>query len=309
MISVKYLGYVVGKLFFDKKRTLKPIGKKILINDCQKIGNYLFKTPLIKGLALNGYEISILASKVTKELAEANPHIKNVIIDNNYRKKSSDIFRNIKTGFKYKNLFDYYIEMVGSVYLREIILMYLLKPKYIIGVERKEGKNLNLINHIFSKQSHMREDGIEVLKYFGLKDPGVIYDISFIKHNKYHNLSKKKPLILYNGLASTKSRSISNREEKVILENLSKISWAEVKKIETEKSVLDLCGLIEKADLVISVDTGVTHIASAFNIPIIVHKSNQNIFPKSSFSLEKSFYHDDLYEVAEDLLRKKLAFY
>ncbi|MGL4785488.1 MAG: glycosyltransferase family 9 protein, partial [Cetobacterium sp.] len=67
-------------------------------------------------------------------------------------------------------------------------------------------------------------------------------------------------------------------------------------------SILDLCSLIKKADLVISVDTGITHIASAFNIPTIVHKSNENVYPKSSISIENSLYDDNLYKMAEDIL-------
>lgn len=299
---MKKLGYIIGKLFLDKKRNLEVIGKKVLINDCQKIGNYLFKTPLIKGLALNGYEVSILASKVTKELALANPYVKEIIIDNTYQKKSFDIFKNIKTGIKYRNKFDYYIELVGSTYLRELILMKLLNAKKIIGIERKYGKHFNIIDKITKKQSHMRENGIEVLKVFGIKDPGGTYDIHFDKKNKYERFLKKKPLILYNGTASTTSRSIPAEKESFILNNLANIKWAEIRKIEKENSILDLCSLIKKADLVISVDTGITHIASAFNIPTIVHKSNESVYPKSSISIENSFYDENLYKMAEDIL-------
>lgn len=299
---MKKLGYFLGKIFLDRKRDLKVEGKKVLINDCQKIGNYLFKTPLIKGLAQNGYEVSILGSVVTKELAENNPYVKEIIIDNSYQKKSFDIFRNIKTGLKYRNRFDYYIELVGSIYLREILLMKLLKAKKIIGVERKRGKVLNIIDKVVKKQKHMRETGIEVLKAFGIKDPGGIYDIFIKSNNKYTKFQKKKPLILYNGLASVSYRTIPLKDEKIILDNLSQIKWAEVRKIEKEKSVLDLCALIKKADLVVSVDTGVVHIASAFNVPTIVHKSNDNVFPKSTISIEKSFYSCNLNKIAEEIL-------
>lgn len=302
MVILKKLGYIFGKLFLDKKKEFTVKGKKVLINDCQKIGNYLFKTPLIKGLSLNGYEVSILGSVVTKELAEANPYIKEVIIDNSYRKKSFDIFRNIKTGLKYRNKFDYYIELVGSIYLREIVLMNLLRAKKIIGIERKHGKFFNLIDKITKRQNHMRENGIEVLKAFGIKDPGGTYDIFLDNHTKYSKLVKRKPLILYNGVASVSSRSISLDDEKKILKNLSKITWAEVKKIEREDSLLDLCSLIKKADLVVSVDTGIVHIASAFNIPIIVHKCSENVFPKSNVSIETSLFDNKLHKMAEDIL-------
>lgn len=298
----KKIGYILGKLFIDKKRDYSTKGKKILINDCQKIGNYLFKTPLIKGLALNGYDIYILGSSLTKELADANPYIKKVIIDKCYKKKSTDIFRNIKTGLKYRNYFDYYIENVGSIYLREMILMRFLNAKKNIGIERKHNKKIKLLDIVVRKTEHLREDGIEILKYFGGVDPKCIYDIHLNK-NKYDKIIKRKPLVLFNGLASTKSRSITQVDEKIILNRLKAHKWFEIKKIEKQNSITDLCGLIKKADLVISVDTGVVHIASGFNIPIIVHKTNKRVYPKSDIVIEENFNSEGLGDTIEKIFK------
>lgn len=298
----KKLSYLLTKIFIDKKRNHEIIGNKVLVNDCQKIGNYLFKTPLIKGLALEGYEVYILGSKLTKELGDNNPYIKKVIIDNCYRKKSFDIFRNIKTGIKYRNFFDFYIENVGSTYLREALLMRILNAKKNIGIERKNNKILKLLDIIIKKAAHMREDGIEILKYFKIQSPKCIYDIHLSK-NKYENMIKKKPLILYNGLASTKSRSIDKNKENRILEGLKAINWVDVQQIKKENSIIDLCGLIKKADLVITVDTGVAHIASAFNIPIIIHETNERVYPKSDIVIEESFYKKELPKTVEDILK------
>lgn len=298
----KKLSYLLTKIFIDKKRNHEIIGNKVLVNDCQKIGNYLFKTPLIKGLALEGYEVYILGSKLTKELGDNNPYIKEVIIDNCYRKKSFDIFRNIKTGLKYRNFFDFYIENVGSTYLREALLMRILNAKKNIGIERKNNKILKLLDIVVKKTNHMREDGIEILKYFKIQSPKCIYDIHLSK-NKYENMIKKKPLILYNGLASTKSRSIDKDKESGILERLKTINWIDVQQIKKENSIIDLCGLIKKADLVITVDTGIAHIASAFNIPIIIHETNERVYPKSDIVIEENFYKKELPKTVEDVLK------
>ncbi len=322
----KEVTYFLSRLIFDKKRDLKVEGKKVLIADCQKIGNYILKTPMIKGLALAGYEISILGSVLTKELAETNPYIKEVIIDNCYRKKSSDIFRNIKTGLKYRGKFDYFIELVGGTYLRDFVLMNLLKAKKIIGIERKKERKCELIDIIIKRQPHMREDGIEVLKVLGLNTffknglkvyenntwvgAGLTesiekYDIYLKNGNKYQDLCKKKPLVLYNGNASTIDRSIPKKREKEILGNLSLIDGVEIRKIEHEDSILDLCALIERADVVVSVDTGITHIASAFNIPIVVHSSPTHTFPTSDIVIEHSFFEKDLYKVVKKTLKDR----
>ncbi|MGX6591801.1 glycosyltransferase family 9 protein [Cetobacterium ceti] len=299
----KKLGYLIGKIFLDRKSKKTPKGKKVLINDCQKIGNYIFKTPLIKGLGEAGYEVYILGSKYTLEMARENPYIKDVIIDNSYRKKSTDIFRNIKTGFKYRNKFDYYIEMVGSIYLREIILMKLLNPGMIIGMKRKFGKILKMIDVVINPQKHIRENGIEVLKYFNIKEPNLNYDIHLNRDHKYSKLIKRKPLVLYNGTASTKSRSVEENVEKRLIEKLRKISWIDFRKIEREKSILDLCGLISQSDLLLTVDTGTSHIGSGFNIPIIIDRCDEQVYPKSSIVWEKDFNDENIDKYVEDILR------
>ena len=291
---MKKISYFISKYLIDKKRNNKVEGKKVLINDCQKIGNYLFKTPLIKGLAIAGYEVYILGSKYTVEMAKENPYVKEVILDNSYRKKSTDIFRNIKTALKYRNFFDYYIEMVGSIYLREILMMRILNPGKIIGLARKHGKSFKLIDEVIKAQDHIRENSIEILKYFGISEPNVIYDIHLPETHKYSNLLKRNPLVLYNGTASTKSRSIPKEVEDILIKKLKEISWIEFKKIERENSIMDLCGLISKADLILSVDTGTSHIASAFNIPILIDQCDLRVYPKSSYTIEKKFSSEDI---------------
>jgi len=268
----------------DKENNVKVENKRVLINDCQKLGNYIFKTPLIKKLSENGYEVTVLGSSVTKELIEDNPYIDGVIHDGSYQKKSSQIFKNIYYGFKYGNEFNYYIEATGSIYLREILFMKLLNSK-IYGVERKKNMKLSIMNKTIEFKEHLVDATSEIVKLFNLDidEKKRKYEIYFSDKGKYETYKKEKPIILFNNLASTKKRSISAKEANRIFENLKKeYPLCEVIWIEREKTIKDLCGLIKLSDLVVSVDTGIVHIASAYNKPIIVQGASERVLPLTS---------------------------
>ena len=55
------------------------------------------------------------------------------------------------------------------------------------------------------------------------------------------------------------------------------------------KTIIDVAALIDEIDMIISPDTSIVHIASAFNTPVIsIHENNKKSFrlwaPKSSLS-------------------------
>lgn len=278
--SLKKL-FNLWKFLLDKKNFKDELGeKRVLISDCEKIGNYIFKTPMIKGLTKNGYKVSVLGSSVTKTLIEGNPDVHKFIDSKCYRKKSSDIYKKIYLALKYRKSFDLYIEMTGSIYLREILFIRLLNCKKNIGIPRKNKKNLNMLESIPFKHEHHIDNGLEVLKILGIKGKRS-YCIPLKGDEKYSDLKSDDLIVLYNGNASNKSRSILKKQEDELINFLSLKKGVHLIKIQMEKSLLDLASLIKNSDLVISVDTGIVHMASSFNKPIIINSSNNSVFPIS----------------------------
>lgn len=274
--------------------------KRVLISDCEKIGNYIFKTPLIRGLKKDGFHVTVMGSHVTKDLLEADPYIDEAIITKCYRKKSADIFIKTFIALKYRKSFSHYIELVGSSYFRELLFMRLLSPESIIGRERKKGFTFKIINLVVKDQGHHIDNSLKLLEVLGLNETRK-YHLGLKDSSKYNNLYKNKPLILYNGKASTKSRSFDYSNETLLINHLSNLSYINFKKIEREDSIHDLTSLMKQADLIITVDTGISHLASALNKPIIINNYNSSVAPISSVVFKSNFDPTSISSILESI--------
>lgn len=268
-------------LILDRKKVInvrKLSEKKVLIGDCEKIGNYIFKTPLIRGLKRAGFRVSVLGSHVTRELLEADPYIDEVIDSRCYRKKSSDIFRKVGLAMRYRGSFSHYIDTTGSVYLRELLFMRLLSPMTIIGRSRKKDVDLAMINLVVPEQAHNIDLSLAILDSMGIHEKRE-YHVGRKTSPKYDGLNPEKPLILYNGTASVKDRSIPETTERAILAALRDLPQIDFRKIERESHLSDLVSLMDKASLVITVDTGISHLASALHKPVVINAFSSSVAP------------------------------
>lgn len=260
-------------LLLDRRNKInvkKLSEKKVLIADCEKIGNYIFKTPLIRGLKKGGFHVTVMGSHVTRELLEADPYIDATIITKCYRKKSTDIFRKAAVALKYRSSFSHYIETTGSVYLRELLFMRLLSPVAVIGTERKRGYQLKIMNISVPREEHNIDTSLSILSSMGIGEKRE-YHLGRTSPIKYGSFKTEKPLVLYNGRASMNSRCIDAKEEEKLLSLLESIPYINFKRIEREESLHDLVDLIDRADLVITVDTGISHIASALKKSVLIN--------------------------------------
>ncbi len=296
-------------LLLDRRNKInvkKLSEKKVLIADCEKIGNYIFKTPLIRGLKKNGFHITVMGSHVTKELLEADPYIDDTIITKCYRKKSSDIFRKIPLALRYRGHFSHYIETTGSVYLRELLFIRLLSPVAVIGTERKRGYQLKVMNISAPRGTHNIDTSLSILNSMGIEEKRE-YHIGRTDSAKYSSFKTEKPLVLYNGQASTNSRCVDAREEKKLLSLLEGIPYINFKKIEREDSLHDLVDLIDKADLVITVDTGISHIASALKKNIFINRYPSSVAPITPNLIENSFTPEAISKILKSLFSSPQA--
>ncbi|GLI56490.1 hypothetical protein PM10SUCC1_20040 [Propionigenium maris DSM 9537] len=278
-------------LLLDRRNKInvkKLSEKKVLIADCEKIGNYIFKTPLIRGLKKSGFHVTVMGSHITKELLEADPYIDDAIITRCYRKKSSDIFRKAAVALKYRGYFSHYIETTGSVYLRELLFMRLLSPMTIIGTERKRDYQLKAMNISVPREDHNIDTSISILNSMGIREQRE-YHIGRMPSAKYSSFKTEKPLILYNGRASVESRSIDPAVERELTSTLEEIPYINFRRIEKEDSLHDLVDLIDRSALVITVDTGISHIASALKKGVLINNYNRSVAPVTPNLLECSF--------------------
>ena len=290
-------------LLLDRRNKInvkKLSEKKILIADCEKIGNYIFKTPLIRGLKKNGFHVTVMGSHITRELLEADPYIDDTIITKCYRKKSSDIFKKIPVALKYRGHFSHYIETTGSVYLRELLFMRLLSPMTIIGTERKKECQLKMLNISIPRKEHNIDTSMAILDSMGIKEKRE-YHVGRGKTVKYELIKNEKPLVLYNGRASMESRCVDPAIERDLLSLLENTPYINFKKIEREESLHDLVDLIDRADLVITVDTGISHLASALKKNILIDRYSQSVAPVTPLLLQNKFTPENISSVLRSL--------
>ena len=296
---------------FDIKKS-----KSILFLRYDRIGDMVITTPIFRELkALYPYiNIIVLASKLNKGVLLNNPNI-NEIYTCNKNNILSDIFLLIKLRRK---KIDVCVEFDHSVIPHAILRLIAIKPKKIISVAKfgRYGVNKNELGlyDIFTEKTkgqHLSDIWLNTIRPFGVIPKSNKYDLYIT--DKQELLAKKflkkypnKSLIGINLEGAVKGKKIEFSKFKEILRGIYQIkndiqviilSSPERfqffnKKIEEmsleyvissyqTNTILDVAALIKELDLVITPDTSIVHIASAFDIPLVsIHEDN-----KDSYSL------------------------
>ena len=297
------------KTFFDIKKS-----KSVLILKYDRIGDMVVSTPIFRELKLAypNISISVLASKENRDVIKNNPYI-----DKIYTNYKNQIFNDLPTllNLRKKN-FDVCIELEHSVIPHAIFRLKIINPKKIITIHKDgrygvKGIDLKLYDYFTKKdtKSHFGKIWLETLIFFGISPSSYSYDfflgdIEKEKAKKFTISLGKKIKIGINIEGSFPEKSIQKIElEKICIglyNNFTNIKIVILtqpdKLIETKKLILDLgldyvvpsystesiidaAALIEQLDLIITPDTSIVHIASAFNKPIVsIHENNKDSF-------------------------------
>lgn len=210
--------------------------------------------------------------------------------------------------------YDLYFIFTNEMRALSVLSLKILSPKYVISVYRREKfgikkDELTIYDRYIKKAQsrHMRDiclSGIEAITDEIIKDRK--YEICLGNlENKYNNyFDKNKVNIIFNYLGGNFKKNLSYLElkescfklleikENIVVhimtlpnkyeELLKQIeSWNEKRIVicSKTKDILDAAALIKYSDIMVSVDTGAVHVASAFNIPVI------SIFPDNENSI------------------------
>jgi ADP-heptose:LPS heptosyltransferase len=312
---------------FTKKKSVNfdlKNARSVLIFRYDRIGDMIITTPLFRELknACPEIEISVLASKKNREVIKYNPYIHKV-----YTNYKNNLIGDFCTLIKLrKKNFDVCIELDHSVINHAIIRHKIIKPKKIISIYKYgryglSGVDLGIYDYYTKQdnQSHFSKLLLEILVFFGVSSNSTDYDfflgkserkraISYISSfneclkiginieafvpEKAIHLNDLKVICkkLTNNLRNVKIILISSptfiSNKNSLINELDINSLAVLYKTET---IIDAAALIEQLDIVITPDTSIVHIASAFNIPVIsIHENNSESFrlwaPKSRLS-------------------------
>jgi ADP-heptose:LPS heptosyltransferase len=241
-----------------------------------------------------------------------NPYVDN-IITNHKNNLLSDLPSLLKLR---KQKFDVCIEFDHSVIPHAIIRLKVIKPKKVISVKKDgrygvDGSELLLYDFYTEKLKgqHFRDIWLATLKPFGVKPKSNVYDlfITDTQQKQAQNFIKQyssKFLVGINLEGAVKGKKIKFSELWQICQGLHKANnniqviilttpgnLQSIYEKVTEGSldyvvtsyktdtILDAAALISQLDLIITPDTSIVHIASAFNKPIVtIHENNQDSY-------------------------------
>ena len=289
-----YISYLVFSPFKFKKFPDKI--NKILVVEELLIGDLIVTLPTLRALKNKfNAQIDILVNPTMNEVAQSLPYANKVISD-------KESLENYDLGV---------ILHKGSLETSKVLLK---KAKYRIGCTKvgllsPKGHFLNKKIRPNLKEQHKIEDNLDVVRSINVdttdKTLGLVIDSkldSKVKELFKENKLAKLKVVIHPG-ANYKSHEWPKERYKEIIEYLSKNYNASIiitgsKKGEelsnyicsqTKINILNLAGkttikeffaIIKNSNLVISVDTSASHVAAAFNKPIIVifGDSNSNVW-------------------------------
>lgn len=314
MYSSKKLKAYFLRLLTNTKTTKFDIknARNILFLRYDRIGDMVITTPVFRELKREYPEIniSVLASKVNQNILEYNPYVDKVYI--NFK---NNLLRDLPTLLKLRNKkYDVCVEFDHSVIPHSIVRLRIIKPKKIISVIKEgrygvKGDELKLYDRFTDKpkDTHFRDIWLDTLRPFGVVPKSNEYDLYITDKQEqiainYLKQYYPKCLIGINLEGAVKGKRIqfaelerickgmyqaNNNIQIIILtkpgnfqitnKKILKIALNYVVTSYKTKSILDVAALIKHLDLVITPDTSIVHIASAFNIPIVtIHEDNRD---------------------------------
>ncbi|MDC0483587.1 glycosyltransferase family 9 protein [Candidatus Thioglobus sp.] len=288
--------------------------KNVLFFRYDRIGDMVITTPVFRELKLAypHVKITVLASKINKEILIDNPYIDQIVTNH-----KNNFFSDLPSLLKLRQKkFDVCIEFDHSVVPHAIIRLKIINPKKVISIKKDgryglNGNELSLYDIYIKKpkQGHLRDIWLGILKPFNINPKSNRYDLFIndqlrIQAQNFIKQYSSKFLVGINLKGAVKGKKIRFHELYQICEGLYKqdkniqiIIFSapnnfhdvsqKVKKMalcyvemsyKTDK-ILSVAALISQLDLIVTPDTSIVHIASAYNKPIVtIHEDNRDSY-------------------------------
>ena len=326
MFSSRQIKAYFIRFLTRKKTTIFEIKntRNILFLRYDRIGDMVITTPVFRELKLAYPEIniSVLASKLNRGVLVNNPYV-----DKIYTNHKNNLLGDLPTLLKLRKMkFDVCVEFDHSVIPHAIIRLRIIKPKKVISVFKEgryglQGKELEIYDYYTEKpkNSHFRDIWLNTLNPFNVKPESKKYDLFCTDQQKKKAINfllqfQNKITIGINLEGAVKGKRITPDKLKVICRGLyqankdvqivllsSPKTYEDIIRLSKNmglpyvfssyktESILDVAALIQNLQLIITPDTSIVHIASAFNVPVVsIHENNNDSYrlfaPKSQYS-------------------------
>jgi len=266
---------------------------KVLFTQLGRIGDMILATPMYKLFKekFEDSEIHVLTGRLNNIILENNPYIDKILL---YDKKPLNTLSLIIKLVSSK--YDYLIDPKDHFSNESKYIAKLVNANKKIGFNREKDNVFDISIKPHNKGIHYTEMCMQSLEHFGieikkvplpnlyLSNDAEIYVDEFIKSKKFESYC------VINISASHENKMWSNEKWSEVIEYLfSKdenivLSFAPSERNRAEelvslnkilhlfksRNLQDTIALVSKSTFVISVDTAVVHICSAFNKPLVV---------------------------------------
>ena len=296
----------IGKYIWDRKEKTKIIeGDNFLENNNIKSILFLRYDGKIGDMVVNSLmfreikkvypdtKIGVITRGAAIDIIKNNPNVDEIYEYHKDRKKIKDLALKIK-----EEKYDLLIDFSEMLRVNQMMLINLCGARINIGLDRKDWKLFDLSiesGKDFKWTEHITKRYLAYLIKLGLKKENIdiSYDIYLKNEKKYEiffNKIKENKKLILNPYGASKHKSFSIETLENIINYLKDKDIAiilvyfgdkyeELKFLEKKykyvyipkkiESILDTAILIKKSDYVISPDTSIVHIASAFNKKMI----------------------------------------
>ena len=296
----------IGKYIWDRKEKVKIVEGDNFLKDNNiksilflrydgKIGDMIVNSLMFHEIkkVYPDIKIGVVARGAAVDIIRENPNVDKIYEYYKDRKKIKDLALKIK-----EEKYDLIIDFSEMLRVNQMMLINLCGARINIGLDRKDWKLFDLSiesGKDFKWTEHITNRYLAYLVKLGLKKENIdiSYDIYLKNEKKYEaffNKIKENKKIILNPYGASKHKSfnietleniitcLKDKDIAIILvyfgDKYKELEFLEKKykyvyipkKIE---SILDTAILIKKSDYVISPDTSIVHIASAFNKKMI----------------------------------------
>lgn len=296
----------IGKYIWDKKEKAKIVEGDNFLKDNSiksilflrydgKIGDMIVNSLMFREIkkVYSDIKIGVIARGTAIDIIRENPNVDKIYEYYKDRKKIKDLALKIK-----EEKYDLLIDFSEMLRVNQMMLINLCGARINIGLDRKDWELFDLSiesGKDFKWTEHITKRYLAYLIKLGLKKENIdiSYDIYLKDEKKYEaffNKIKESKKLILNPYGASKHKSfnietleniityLKDKDTAIILtyfgDKYKELEFLEKKykyvyipkKIE---SILDTAILIKKSDYVISPDTSIVHIASAFNKKMI----------------------------------------
>lgn len=304
-----YFSFLIYSIFRrENNYDVKSI-KKILLIRNDLIGDMVATTGLIRNLSISGYDIYVSSKKQSLEIIKYNKYVKNTFVYDD-----SSLFRFLKTINNIRKYnFDLAIECkpTPTVSIRNALYYGLLKTSILLGFNQEKTKIFNASINCKVSNIHITEQLEKILSFLEINNQNDLsYEIFTNQEidNYATNQLPKDKFVVLNPFGSQSHRCFNSKQIKhitkvlnkqnykvILIGEYSKISNINIDSLNYFKSrqILDIIPVIKLASLVISVDTSIVHIATAFQKKSIIFYL-EPILPHLAYSDKNATMKDKL---------------